>query len=77
VPVLTDIPESHELGPFFGHESLGYHAICDCGARFDGATPAEVVDYYEQHHAAISLAPGVGKARAALAEALTRKAGAA
>lgn len=69
--------DSHELGPFFGHESLGFHAYCDCSAKFEGATPAEVVDYYERHYAALCLQPGVGKARAALDEALARKAGAA
>lgn len=49
----------HELGAFFGSESLGYWAVCDeCGLRFDGAHPAEVVDAYEQHYATLAEAQG-------------------
>ena len=66
--------DGHDLGPFIGFEAAGFHAICSCGSRFDGATPAEVVDYYEQHYSAMCLAPGVAKARAALEEARARKA---
>lgn len=74
--VLMSTPASeHELGAFYGSEALGYWAVCggdECGLRVDGAHPAEVVDAYEQHCAALCLEPGVGKARAALAEALGR-----
>lgn len=76
-PTIPADIEGHDLGPFVGFEAVGFYAICggdECGARFDGASPAEVVDYYEQHYSMLCLAPGVGKARAALAEALARKA---
>ena len=70
----ADTIDEHDLSPYYGNESLGYWAVCDCGVRLDGLTMAEVLDAYEQHYAALCLSPGVGKARAALAEALTRKA---
>ena len=66
--------EGHELSALYGSDSLGWYAYCECEVRFEGAHPAELVDTYEQHYAALCLSPGVGKARAALAEAIERKA---
>lgn len=70
--------DGHELGPFIGAESLGYHSICDCGNRFDAPSMNEVVDLYERHYARIALdapadRPGPAKCKAALAEAIARK----
>lgn len=65
--------DGHELSAFFGWDGNRW-AICECDARFEGLTVNEVVDFYEHHYAVLCLEPGVGKARAALAEALARKA---
>jgi hypothetical protein len=69
--------DGHELGPFIGFEAVGFHAICSCGERFEGAHPAEVVDHYEHHYARLTLEapvdrPGPAKCKAALAAAIRR-----
>lgn len=62
----------HVRGPMIGAESIGFHSVCACGDRFDGISRNEVVDAHEHHVAALSLQPGVAKARRALATSLER-----
>lgn len=63
---------AHTLGPFVGSDSLGWHSVCGCGHEVHGATRDELRAAHQRHVGAVSLPPGVAKARQALADSLAR-----
>lgn len=63
---------AHTMGPFVGSDSLGFHSTCSCGHRAEGATRDELRRAHQRHAGAGAAAPGLARARQALAESLER-----